>query len=97
MQIMKLYKGAPLSILGITLLVAILALAGTSVSVSQEEEPDVCGGYDNEEYAFCSSYCGTFDCDSEDPTGSLEQCLYTFDRFVGLTGEAPPCEPPLAE
>jgi len=94
---MKLFKRSPLSTLGITLLVAVLAVVGASVGVSQEEEPDVCAGFDNEEYAFCSAYCGNFDCDSDVPVGTVEQCVYTFDRFVGLTGEAPPCEPPLAE
>jgi len=93
MKMMKLLIRAPLAALGVVALVVI----GSSVGVSQEEGPDVCEGYENESYAFCSSYCVDFDCDSAEPTGSAEMCLYAFDRFTGLAGDVPPCDLPPAE
>ena len=70
---------------------------GTVTTFSQEEEPDVCAGYTEEAYAFCVGYCVDFDCDSATPKGTEEECLYVFDRFEGLTGDIPPCEPPPEE
>ena len=95
MRLIKLPKKAPLATLGIAaLLVIVLAAVGSSVGVSQEEGPDVCEGYENEEYAFCRAYCVDLDCDSDFPVGSAEMCLYTFDRFTGLAEEVLPCEGP---
>jgi len=99
MRKFKLNKGAPLSTLGITLLVAVLMVVGAPVGVSQEE--DVCASvFEFEEdwsaqaYAYCQTYCVALDCAgtpaSED---DANQCLALLDQYNELTGgEVPSCE-----
>ena len=42
---------------------------------------------------YCEVYCVAQDC-VNDPD---ESCLILFDRYADITGEVPPCEPPVEE
>ena len=100
MRIMKLFKRSPLSTLGITLLVAVLAVVGASVGVSQEEEPNVCAAvFELEEdwsaqaYAYCDVYCVMLDCAGTPADEDMDQCLALLDQYDEVTGGGiPSCE-----
>ena len=94
MRIVRVPKSAWLSALGIALLVVVLSMVGGSAGISQEEEPDVCAGYEEPDYGYCVQYCVVFDCDSEAPVGDEETCIGLFNKILENTGDIPPCETP---
>ncbi len=50
----------------------------------------VCDDYSGAAYGSCVAYCEATDCDA-DPNASETACDRLYDRFVGQTGEEPPC------
>ena len=101
MRIIKLFKRAPLSTLGIALLlVAVLAVVGIPVGVSQEEEPDACAAvftpeedWSAQAYGYCQVYCVKLDCAGAPADEDMDQCLALLDQYDEVTGGGiPSCE-----
>lgn len=95
----KLLMKASLSTLGIAaLLVVVLAVVGSSVGVSQEE--DVCAAvfdldvdWSAQAYHYCDAYCVQLDCAGTPAEENLDACLTMLDRYQDLMGgEVPSCE-----
>ena len=91
----------PIAALKVAMLAVILALVGTSVGVSQEE--DVCASvFDIEEdwsaqaYGYCRLYCVELDCAGEPATEEdAAQCVALLNNYEELTGgQVPSCEVP---
>ena len=69
-------------------------------STAQAKTPDmqtpsmetVCDLYSGAAFGVCNAYCEAMDCHLDEPRASERACTRKRDRFVELTGHAPPCE-----
>jgi hypothetical protein len=67
--------------------------AQTSDGVTPAEET-ACNGQSGAAYGLCTSFCEAMDCDSTAPAASPTACNKVYDKFLQLTGAAPPCSCP---
>jgi hypothetical protein len=67
--------------------------AQTSDGVTPAEET-ACNGQTGAAYGLCTSFCEAMDCDSTAPAASPTACNKVYDKFLQLTGAAPPCSCP---
>ena len=52
----------------------------------------ICDVYEGAAFGVCNAYCEAMDCHLDEPRASERACERKRERFITLTGEAPPCE-----
>lgn len=64
----------------------------TIFSTTTWAQDDVCDGFIGAAFGLCNAYCEAMDCDSDAPNANEKACGNVSDRFMGQTGQLPPCE-----
>jgi hypothetical protein len=83
------------SIKSIFPLCLLLTFAGAAAAQTPDGSPPseetVCDGQTGAAYGLCTAFCEAMDCDSDDPQASQTACDKVGEKFLTITGQAPPC------